>query len=171
GKMWRIVGGFNLSLHHDMAEDQFLIGSYECKIDAKGRVLLPSGLKKQLLSCLNDDFLIKRSVFQNCLELFPKVNWDKEIRGVDKLNRFVKKNNDFIRSYTAGVKIVELDSQDRFLISKDLIDYAGLKKNLVLTSVINKIEIWDKDQYEQALKKIDDFGALAEEVMGNIQPE
>ncbi|MFA7138987.1 MAG: division/cell wall cluster transcriptional repressor MraZ, partial [Bacteroidales bacterium] len=87
------------------------------------------------------------------------------------LNRFVKKNNDFIRSYTAGVKIVELDSQDRFLISKDLIDYAGLKKNLVLTSVINKIEIWDKDQYEQALKKIDDFGALAEEVMGNIQPE
>lgn len=171
GKMWKNVGIFYISLHHKMSEDLFIIGTYECKIDAKGRVLLPSGLKKQLMEGLNDGFVLKRSVFHQCLELYPKKEWNKEIAGVNKLNRFVKKNVEFIRRFMAGVKMIDLDAQDRFLVPKDLIDFATLTKNLVLSSAVNKIEIWDKNLYEESLDSVDDFGALAEEVMGDNQPE
>lgn len=172
GKKWEIVGKFQLSLHQIMANDLFIIGTHECKIDSKGRVMLPLGLKKQLMSVLSDGFVIKRSVFHNCLELYPKQEWDKEIAGINKLNRFVKKNVEFIRRFMAGVKIVELDGQDRFLIPKDLTDFANLHKNLVLSSAVNRIEVWDKNQYEENLNdETIEFGALAEDVMGNIQPE
>jgi len=87
---------------------------------------------------------------------------------VDKLNRFVKKNNDFIRSYMSGLKMLEIDSTGRILIPKDLIAFAEITKNLVLASSVNMIEIWDKDKYEQVVKEsLKDFGTLAEEVMGN----
>jgi len=154
-----------------MANNTSIIGTYECKMDAKGRVLLPSGLKKQLLEGLNDGFVIKRSVFGDCLELYPKKEWEKEAAVVNQLNRFVKKNVLFIRKFMAGMKEINLDSQDRFLIPRDLLPHANLQKDLVLSSAVNKIEVWDKERYEAELDSIDDFATLAEEVMGNIQPE
>jgi MraZ protein len=141
-------------------------GSYECKIDAKGRVLLPSALKKQLLSHLEDGFVLKRSVFENCLELYPMQEWNNVMKDINKLNRFKKKNTQFIRAFTAGVKLIELDGNGRLLVPKDLIAYAKLSKNLVLNSTINIIEIWDKDLYEASIE-VENFGELAEEVMGN----
>ena len=144
--------------------------TYECKVDSKGRVLLPSGLKKELLPVLNDGFVIKKSVFYNCLELYPKAEWDEEMAGVDKLNRFVKKNVDFIRRFMAGVKPVILDNNARLLIPKDLLAFAGIDKNIVMTSQINKIEIWDKVSYEKVIGDQEtDFGTLAEEVMGSSE--
>lgn len=169
--MWKNVGRIVLSLHHKMSDELFINGTHECKIDSKGRVLLPSGLKKQLTEGLSDGFVLKRSVFHKCLELYPMKEWNKEIAGINKLNRFVKKNVEFIRRFMAGVKMIELDAQDRFLVPKDLIEFATLNKNLVLSSAVNKIEVWDKNLYEESLDSVDDFGALAEEVMGNIQPE
>jgi len=86
---------------------------------------------------------------------------------INKLNRFKKKNNDFIRRFTAGVKSVELDSSGRLLISKDLVGFAGISKEIVLTSAVNIIEIWDKDNYEKAINDAaGDFAELAEDVMG-----
>jgi MraZ protein len=80
----------------------------------------------------------------------------------------VKKNNDFIRRFTAGVKVVELDTSGRLLIPKDLCQFAGIKKQIVLSSAINIVEIWDKDNYEKAIDDAAmDFASLAEEVMGN----
>jgi MraZ protein len=91
---------------------------------------------------------------------------------VNKLNRFVKKNNDFIRLFTAGVKMLEVDSNSRLQVPKDLISFASISKNIVLSCSLNMIEIWDKDQYEQVLKEATtDFADLAEEVMGSIQNE
>jgi MraZ protein len=88
---------------------------------------------------------------------------------VNTLNRFVKKNNDFIRRFTAGVKIVELDSLGRLLIPKDLQVFAEIDKNVVLSSAVNIIEIWDKDKYEKAIDDATvDFADLAESVMGNV---
>lgn len=81
-----------------------LIGTYECKVDAKGRMMVPSALKKQLSPLLKDGFVLKRSVFQPCLELYPMEEWNKLMQKVNGLNRFKKKNNDFIRRFTAGVK-------------------------------------------------------------------
>ncbi|WP_445958023.1 division/cell wall cluster transcriptional repressor MraZ [Yeosuana sp.] len=144
-----------------------LIGTYECKVDAKGRLMLPAALKKQLNPVLQNGFVLKRAVFQPCLEMYPLSEWDILMQKINKLNKFKKKNNDFIRRFTAGVKIIEIDSNGRLLIPKDLTVFADISKNIVLSSAINIIEIWDKDKYEQAIDDATgDFADLAEEVMG-----
>ena len=144
-----------------------LIGTYECKVDAKGRLMLPSALKKQLSPVLQNGFVLKRAVFQSCLELYPMSEWEILMQKVNKLNKFKKKNNDFIRRFTAGVKVVEIDSNGRLLIPKDLTVFADISKNIVVSSAINIIEIWDKDKYEKAIDDATgDFADLAEEVMG-----
>lgn len=146
-----------------------LIGVHECKMDSKGRVTIPSGLKKQLLPMIDRGFVLKRSVFQNCLELYPMEEWEKTMSKVNKLNRFVKKNNDFIRMFTAGVKLLEVDANGRLNIPKDLMAWANLKNDLVLSSAVGMIEIWNKDAYEASLSDPEvDFGTLAEDVMGSI---
>ena len=143
-----------------------IVGTYECKLDPKGRLKLPVALKKQLQGV--GVFVLKRSVFQPCLEVYTKEEWSLLMQKVNKLNRFKKKNNDFIRRFTAGVKVVEIDATDRMLIPKDLLGIASLDKDVVLSSAINLIEIWDKSLYEQAIDDAAvDFAELAEEVMGN----
>jgi len=149
-----------------------LIGTYECKVDAKGRLMLPSALKKQLSSSIPKGFVLKRAVFQSCLELYPMQEWEALMQKVNKLNRFKKKNNDFIRRFTAGVKLIELDASGRLLVPKDLIAFAGISKEIVVSSAVNIIEIWDKDNYEKAIDDaVIDFADLAEEVMGQDDDE
>lgn len=145
-----------------------IIGTYECKADAKGRLMMPAPLKKQLASSLQEGFVLKRSVFQPCLELYPMSEWNLLMNKINKLNKFVKKNNDFIRRFTAGVKVVEIDALGRVLVPKDLVVFANISKDIVLSSAVNIIEIWDKEAYEKAIDdSIGDFADLAEEVMGN----
>jgi MraZ protein len=130
--------------------------------------MVPASLKKQLGS-LGNGFVLKRSVFQPCLELYPIEEWNSMMLKVNKLNRFVKKNNDFIRRFTAGVKMIEIDSAGRLLIPKDLMLFSKIDKEIVLSSAINIVEIWDKELYESAIENAtDDFADLAEEVMGNL---
>lgn len=149
-----------------------LIGTYECKIDAKGRLLIPAPLKKQLASSLQEGFVLKRSVFQQCLELYPMGEWQMMMQKINGLNRFVKKNNDFIRRFTAGVKVVEIDNLGRLLVPKDLTIFASIDKDVVLSSAVNIIEIWDKELYEKAIDdSVLDFSDLAEEVMGGGNDE
>lgn len=144
-----------------------LIGTYNCKVDAKGRLMLPSGMKKQLLPILESGFVLRRSVFQTCLELYPMEEWQMLMQKMNKLNRFKKKNNDFIRRFSAGARIIEVDASGRLLIPKDLVAFAGISKDIVISPSINIIEIWDKDLYEQAIDDAAlDFADLAEEVMG-----
>ena len=145
----------------------YLIGTYECKIDVKGRLLIPSAFKKQLAPVIPKGFVLKRAVFQNCLELYPLEQWEELIKKVNSLNRFKKKNNDFIRRFTAGVKFIELDSNGRLLIPRDLIEFSNIKREVTLSTSVNIIEIWDKLSYEKAIADSrDDFAQLAEEVMG-----
>ena len=149
-----------------------IIGTYECKVDAKGRLMIPSALKKQLANSLQDGFVLKRSVFQPCLELYPMTEWNLMMQKINKLNRFVKKNNDFIRRFTAGVKVVEIDALGRLLIPKDLVAFSNISKDIVLSSAVNIVEIWDKDLYEKSIAGDDiDFADLAEDVMGNINDD
>ena len=143
------------------------IGTYECKVDAKGRLMLPAALKKQMDGVLQNGFVIKRAVFQECLELYPMTEWDALMQKINKLNRFKKKNNDFIRRFTAGVKMVDVDANGRLLIPKDLVVFASISKDIVMSSAVNIIEIWDKTKYEKAIDDATvDFADLAEEVMG-----
>ena len=147
---------------------QHFIGTYECKADTKGRIMLPVALKKQLAQNLAEQFVLKRAVFNNCLELYPIKEWDAMMEKVNQLNRFNKKNNDFIRRFTAGVRLVEVDATGRLLIPKDLLIHASISKETVISSAVNILEIWDKDRYEEAINEATiDFGALAEDVMGD----
>ena len=142
-------------------------GTYDCKADAKGRVMIPVDLKNQMSPILNKGFVIKRAVFHACLELYPMDEWNKLMEKMNKKNRFKQKNSDFIRRFSAGVKMVEIDSTGRLLIPKNLVAIANISKEVVLSSAINIIEIWDKGSYEKVLDETaEDFAKLAEEVMG-----
>ncbi len=130
--------------------------------------MMPVALKKQLDPIMQKGFVLKRAVFQPCLELYPMQEWDKMMSKLSGLNRFVKKNDDFIRRFTAGVKTVEIDSNGRLLIPRDLIHIASIDKELTINSNLEIIEIWDRNQYEQAIDAAAvDFANLAQEVMGN----
>ena len=148
------------------------IGTYECKIDDKGRIKLPASLTKQMEHFADESFVIKRSVFQKCLEVYPMKPWEKLMAKINGLNRFIKQNADFIRMFTAGVKTVEMDNVGRLQISKDLTQYANLTKDIVITSAGELVEIWDKEAYEQVISVSEaDFANLAENVMGNLDSD
>ena len=143
-------------------------GTYECKIDVKGRILIPAALKKQISVFQKDGFVIKRGLFNDCIELYPFDQWKFVMNKIDQLNRFNKKNIDFIRRFTAGVKKIDIDTNGRLLIPKDLIKHAQIKKDIVLSAAVNILEIWDKNLYEDVIDEAKvDFSSLAEEVMGD----
>ena len=147
----------------------YFFETYECKIDDKGRLKLPLQLIKHLENFPDKSLVVKRAVFQNCLEVYPMKPWEKLMDKINGLNRFVKKNTDFIRMFTAGVKTVEVDSAERILISKDLKTFANLNKDIVISGVGEFFEIWDKVAYEENISiNQDDFAKLSEEIMGSV---
>ena len=143
--------------------------TYECKIDEKGRLKLPSTLVKLLEATENKNFVVKRSVARTCLEIYPMAPWQKIMAKISKMNRFITENADFIRIFTSGVKNIELDASERILIPKDLKNFATLTKEVVIAGAGEIFEIWDKDVYEQITSiSQEDFAKLSERVMGNI---
>jgi MraZ protein len=131
--------------------------------------MVPIALKKQIAPVSTQGFVIKRAVFQPCLDLYPMEEWRLLMEKMGKLNRFNRKNNDFIRRFTAGVKTIEIDAAGRLLIPKNLSSFAGIDKEIVISSAINIIEIWDKNKYEHAINEAaSDFADLAEDVMGDV---
>ena len=145
-----------------------LLGEYDVRLDAKGRLVLPSGLKKQLADQLSQGFVVNRDVFRPCLVLYPQSVWDGINRMLGRLNRFVEKNMEFIRRFTAGATHLELDSSGRLLLPKALMDEPKLGKELKLIGLGDRVEVWSKAGYAQMRKQKVDLSALAEEVMGSL---
>ena len=143
------------------------LGEYEVTLDAKGRFLLPVGIKKQLPEDAGDQFVIARG-FEKCLTLYPKKNWDPILAELSKVSEYKAENREFLRYFTMGATLSELDSAGRMLIPTNLKAHAGLDKDIVLVSVINKIEIWDKSKYQQFFESFtpEKYSDLAEKVMG-----
>ena len=143
-----------------------IIGQHDCKADSKGRVLLPISLKNQLLPMIKEGFVIKRSVFQQCLELYPKQEFDALMQKVMKKSKINRKYDAFVRNFVAGMKEVAIDGDTgRLQIPKNLVDFAKIDKDVVLNAVFDKIEIWNKDMYEQVLAEGEkDYADLAEEI-------
>lgn len=143
------------------------IGEFDCKLDAKGRLMLPSGLRKQLSPEAKESFVINRG-FEQCLVLYPKNDWDRISAEVNQLNRYVKKNREFIRYFYRGATDLTLDGTGRLLLPKRLKEYATIEKEAVLFAYSDRIEVWNKERYENLLTdEPEDFANLAEEVMGN----
>lgn len=144
------------------------IGEYECKLDAKGRFMLPSGLKKQIDSAAQEKFVINRG-FEGCLVLYPMNEWEKETAKFEKLNLFVAKNRKFYRQFHNGATQLSLDASGRLLLPKTLSGTASIEKEIVLFAYANRIEVWAKDKYEEVMDEgMDDFADLAEDVMGQL---
>jgi len=148
-----------------------LLGEYECKIDAKGRMRLPSMLLKQLGVEGEMTFVINRGIEKH-LNLYPKTVWDVLVQKVNKLNPYVRKNREFIRYFFRGANEVVTDASDRVLLTKRLQEYAGIDKEVILFAVNDRIEIWSKERYDNFMDEEPiDFSDLAEEVMGDINME
>jgi MraZ protein len=142
------------------------LGEYEATLDSKGRFLLPAALKKQIAGEGNEPFVINRG-FEKCLSLYPSGNWEPIFNEISKLNDFDPKVRAFRRYFLNGATMMELDSAGRLLVPPNLKEHAGLEKDIVLVSAVNKIEIWDKIKYQQFFETFspESFSDLANEVM------
>jgi len=149
---------------------QQLLGEYECKIDPKGRFRMPTDLIGQLGEDVQS-FVVNRG-FEKCLMLYPEPVWERITAEINQLNLYNKKNRDFVRYFYRGAQKLDLDGADRLLITKRLLEYAGIDKDVILSAYNDRIEVWAKDQYDMLLdEEPDDFSDLAEDVLGKIKTE
>ena len=130
----------------------FFFGTYNCKADAKGRIMLPIALRNQMQPILKDGFYIKKSYYKECLELYPAHEWEKVMGELDEKNRYDEEVDDFIRIFTAGLRPVEVDGTGRLLIAKDVMQMAGISKEVKIAPIRKHLEIWNLEVYENAVK-------------------
>ena len=144
-----------------------IYGEFECKLDSKGRFLLPSGLKRQLPQNEQEDFVINRGI-DACLVLFPITVWERELAKIHGKNQYIARNRAFARKFQNGAAPVGLDGNSRINIPKRLMEYAGLEKEIILVASFDRVEIWDRKSYETWLEDDRfDMETLSEEVMGD----
>lgn len=142
------------------------LGEFDCKLDAKGRMMIPVGLKKQLPEAGDKGLVINRG-FEKHLVIYTREEWDKIVGDLEKLNSYEKKTREFIRYFTRGASELTLDSAGRVLLPKPLLEYAGIESDVVLSCQFNKIEVWAEKAYNAQLdNEPENFAKLAEEVMG-----
>jgi MraZ protein len=148
------------------------IGDYTVRLDSKGRLTFPAAFKKQLREAVQDGFVLKRDVFENCLIIYPMEEWERQNRIIRaRTNPYNKEHARFLRMFFAGTAEVNLDSNNRMLIPKRLMDYAGIRDEVVLAGQSGKIEIWASDRYGRVSATGDDFAAMAEKILGGSYDE
>ncbi|RZK17689.1 MAG: division/cell wall cluster transcriptional repressor MraZ [Pedobacter sp.] len=144
-----------------------LLGEFDCKLDAKGRLMVPAALKKQLPNAENDGLIINRG-FEKNLVIYPKQVWDAVVADLAKLNIYDQENRAFVRAFTRGATELSLDAAGRILLPKSLSEYAGIGSDVVLACQLDRIEVWDKKSYEDIFDDVPaNFADLAQKVMGN----
>lgn len=144
----------------------YFLGEFECKLDAKNRLVLPAALKRQMPDVEREGLVVNRG-FEHNLVLYTRKEWEKKMDELTQLNPFDRKHRAFIRQFSRGATELSLDAAGRVLIPKTLAAYAGISTEVVLSCQINKIEIWDKQAFDAQWEEEDmDFATLAEEVMG-----
>jgi MraZ protein len=145
------------------------IGDYTCKVDAKGRVMLPAAFKKQMPQAAQDKYVIKKDIYEKCLVLYPMDEWERQNQLIrQNINPYNKDHNRFLREFFKDTAEAELDSNNRFLIPMRLLNLVGIDKEteVVLAGQLGKIEIWAKEQYDKTSEQIEDFGELANKILG-----
>ncbi|MCX7986645.1 MAG: division/cell wall cluster transcriptional repressor MraZ [Bacteroidales bacterium] len=142
------------------------IGDYACKIDEKGRLLLPAAFKKALPAEAHNTFVVKKDIYEPCLVLYPLNEWDKQVQIIrQRLNPYNREHNAFLRGFFKGTAEIELDATNRLLIPKRLLEEVKIEREVILSGQDGKIEIWNKDAYEN-ISRADEFARLAEKIMG-----
>ena len=136
----------------------FFTSEYECKLDVKGRLVLPARIKAQLPEGESQELVVRRG-FEPCLVLYPTVEFKKIFAKISGLNEFNEEYRKLQRNFLSGVVTVELDGNGRFLIPKNMLSYAQLDKDALLVGMGNKVEIWNPSVYEK--HQIQDPGELS----------
>ena len=145
-----------------------LLGEFDCRLDAKGRLVLPAQLRKQLGEQADRGFVMNRDVHAPCLVLYPISVWEGTTKKLDRLNRFIKQNADFIRRFTAGASPVSLDPTGRMLLPYALMKDARMGKDIKLLGARDRIEVWDAKAYMDMRNEKVDMSSLSEDVMGPL---
>jgi MraZ protein len=142
------------------------IGEFPSTVDSKGRFLLPAGLKKQIPAKEQRLFVVHRGIEKH-LVVYTKREWEKISEGVNTLNLFVEENREFIRQYHRGATMMELDTTNRLLVPQQLLEYAGIDKDIVLYTYANRIEVWSQKEFDKMFRNDkSSYSKLAEKVMG-----
>lgn len=129
--------------------------------------MIPANLMKQLPGADSEGLVINRG-FEKHLVIYTKKEWDKIVDDLSKLNQYEKRTREFIRYFTRGATHLSLDKLNRVVLSKVLMDYAGIKAEVILACQLNRIELWARDAYDAEMdNEPENFANLAEEVMGN----
>jgi len=140
---------------------------YDCKLDAKGRLALPSKVKSALPE-LNGGELVLRRGFEPCVVLYTSLEFKKINSRVKSLSEFNDENRRFQRSFFRGNFDVEMDGSGRINIPKRLMDYAGLEKEVILVGMGNRVEIWNPDRYEDYLvQDPNEYSQMAERLLAD----
>ena len=148
------------------------IGDYSCKIDAKGRLIFPSALKKQMDTLSGDHFVVRRDIFEECLVLVTIEDWELQMKKIrSRINPYNREHNRFLRNFFKGTAEIFLDSSNRILIPRKLTELVGIGKEVILAGQDGRIEIWSKERYDKIDIPVDDFADLAEKLMGGDLPE
>jgi len=144
------------------------IGDYSCRLDAKGRVILPAAFKKQMPPAAEDRFVVRKDIFEGCLVLFSIDDWNRQLEKIrSRINPYNREHNIFLRNFFKGTAEVSLDSSSRLLIPKRLLDLAGITKDVVLAGQDGRIEMWAEEVYARIDMLSDDFANLAEKLLGS----
>ncbi|MFD2742530.1 MULTISPECIES: division/cell wall cluster transcriptional repressor MraZ [Sphingobacterium] len=146
-----------------------LTGEYICKLDAKGRMVVPALLKKQIPNIEQEGLIVNRG-FEKNLVIYPRSEWSKMMKQLSRLNKFKAENRNFIRKFMSGATELTLDSANRVLLPKSLMEYAEISGELMLACQFDRIEVWSKSVYLETLGEMseDDFATLGEKVMGGL---
>jgi MraZ protein len=143
------------------------IGDYPCRVDVKGRIILPMAFKKQMPATAQDHFVVRKDIFENCLVLYAIDDWNRQLEKIrKKINPYNREHNMFLRNFFKGTAELVLDSNNRMLIPKRLLDLIGAGKDVVLAGQDGRIEIWSAAVYDTIGMPADDFADLAEKLMG-----
>jgi MraZ protein len=143
------------------------IGDYTCKVDVKGRIILPSAFKKQMPADAQDHFVVRKDIFENCLVLYSIEDWNRQLEKIRKrINPYNREHNQFLRNFFKGTAELSLDNNNRLLIPKRLMDLIAAQRDVVLAGQDGRIEIWSAEIYEKIDMPAEDFADLAEKLMG-----
>ena len=139
-------------------------GEYECKLDEKGRLRLPSAILNQLGENNSREFVANRG-FERCLYLFPKDVWTVKLNEVQGLNEYLPEVRQFKRYFYRGATEFTPDKADRILLPKILLEYAGIERPLIITAVGEYLEMWNAESYRDLInKEPEDLSALAQKI-------
>ncbi|MDE6450762.1 MAG: protein mraZ [Odoribacter sp.] len=144
------------------------VGDYTCKADSKCRVVVPSSFRKVMAASQQSLFVLRKNVFEKCIDMYPKDEWERMMNGLNaKLNRFNAKHVAFFREFCRGTQEVEMDAGGRILLPRKMLDEVGIQKEMVLAAQDAMIQVWDVQAYVEVALSPDELGQLAEDILGN----